>query len=236
MKFNKRNIIKKTLITLLALIILLFGGFYIYTLNYYKASDVAKAAIADNNINVVTKDNMTIFSPKTAPSNSTGIIFYPGGKVEYTAYAPLLSKLAEKNITVVLLKMPFNLAMFNINAADKVYDKFPEIKNWYISGHSLGGAMGSSYAIAHENKIKGLILLAAYPTKETDIKTIAIYGSEDKVVNRSKLDLVKNKIEIPGGNHGQFGNYGEQKGDGKATITAEDQQSQTVEDILNFIQ
>ena len=33
---------------------------------------------------------------------------------------------------------------------------------------------------------------------------------------------------MEGGNHSQFGNYGEQKGDGKATISAEEQQRQTV--------
>ena len=33
---------------------------------------------------------------------------------------------------------------------------------------------------------------------------------------------------IPGGNHAYFGKYGEQKGDGEATISREDQTKETV--------
>ena len=43
-------------------------------------------------------------------------------------------------------------------------------------------------------------------------------------------------MEIEGGNHAQFGNYGPQKGDLPATISAQDQQAQTVEAIANFLE
>ena len=42
-------------------------------------------------------------------------------------------------------------------------------------------------------------------------------------------------VEIQGGNHAQFGNYGPQKGDLPAEITAEEQQAQTVAAITDFI-
>ncbi len=38
-----------------------------------------------------------------------------------------------------------------------------------------------------------------------------------------------------GGNHAQFGNYGPQKGDSPATITAAEQQEQTVEAVSAFL-
>ena len=71
--------------------------------------------------------------------------------------------------------MPFNLAVLNSNAADKVMSKFNNIENWYIGGHSLGGAMAASYAAKHQDNLKGVVLLAAYPTKELDIPVLSIY-------------------------------------------------------------
>lgn len=50
-----------------------------------------------------------------------------------------------------------------------------------------------------------------------------------------KLDYTENVVEIQGGNHAQFGNYGPQKGDAPAAISAEEQQAQTVEDVADFI-
>jgi len=167
--------------------------------------------------------------------NETGLIFYPGGKVEAAAYYPLLDKLSKNGITCVLLKMPFNLAVFDIDAADKVYESLPDIENWYISGHSLGGAMASSYIEGNSDKLNGLILLGAYPINNEQLVTLAIYGSEDLGLDKSKLSSMKNVFEIIGGNHAYFGNYGEQKGDGKATISRDEQQKITVDEIIEFI-
>ena len=137
--------------------------------------------------------------------------------------------------------MPFNLAVLNSNAADTVLSKFNNIENWYIGGHSLGGAMAASYAAKHQDNLKGVVLLAAYPTKELDIPVLSIYGSEDGVLNREKykdsIGMAKNlsEIIIDGGNHAQFGNYGEQSGDNKSKISSEKQWNQTTNEILNFI-
>jgi predicted alpha/beta-hydrolase family hydrolase len=132
--------------------------------------------------------------------------------------------------------MPFHLAVFGVNSAEPVYDLVPEVTQWYLGGHSLGGAMASSYVGKHEEDLKGLILLGAYPVKDSILPTLAIYGSEDKVLNKDKLTLAKTKVEIAGGNHAYYGNYGEQKGDGIATISREEQQNQCVELISKFIQ
>ncbi|MBQ3601265.1 MAG: alpha/beta hydrolase, partial [Lachnospiraceae bacterium] len=112
-------------------------------------------------------------------------MFYPGGKVEYTAYLPLMNSLAEEGILCVLLKMPFNLAVLDMNAADGIQEQFPEIENWYIGGHSLGGAMAASYLETHANDYQGLILLGSYSTADlstTELEVLSIYGSEDTVL------------------------------------------------------
>ena len=50
------------------------------------------------------------------------------------------------------------------------------------------------------------------------------------------IDYTENVVEIEGGNHAQFGNYGPQKGDLPATISAEEQQARTVAAIEEFLE
>lgn len=224
----KKKTIKIGLITIISIVIIACAGFYIYTLDYYRATvDVEE-------YEVTQEDFLTVFTPKEP--NGAGLIFYPGGKVDETAYYPILKELSDKGITCVLIKMPFHLAVFGMNRADAVLQEpiFDDVNDWYIGGHSLGGAMASSYLEGNAEAFSGLILLGAYPVNDIDISTIAIYGSEDGVLNRDKLDGTENQIVIEGGNHAYFGNYGEQDGDGTATITREEQQKQCVEKIIEF--
>jgi hypothetical protein len=231
---------KKTLKFILgglgALIIIFVCAFFFYVSDYYKADTAVKtafdSAVEDESITV--ENDMIIFH--AGNDDGSAMIFYPGGKVESIAYYPLLKKLSDQGITCVLMKMPFHLAFFSSNAADKVYDKLPGIKNFYIGGHSLGGAMASSYMAKHQDKLSGLILLGAYIYGDIDpSKVLTMYGSNDRVLNRSKITYEENVQVIAGGNHAYFGNYGEQKGDGTATITQDDQQNIAANAVVEFI-
>ena len=139
--------------------------------------------------------------------------------------------------------MPLNLAVLNPNAALKIIENYPDIKNWYVGGHSLGGSMAASFASSHPDKIKGLILLASYSTnKLNSTKVLSIYGSNDKILNLEKYENYKENIKnnlsehiIDGGNHSNFGNYGFQDGDGKSTISNINQITTTAQKIFEFI-
>lgn len=230
---KKHRAIKTTLISIFTLIIVSVVGFLIWASDYYHAEDVAVATMqSDSSIKVI--DNLTIVSPGS--QRDTGIIFYPGAKVEAIAYLPLLEKLKGEGYTCVLVKMPFNMAIFDVNAADKIFNKLPYIKHWYISGHSMGGAMASDYASKHQDKVEGLILMGAYiygnyPPE----KALTIYGSYNSDLEKN-INYTLNIVKIDGGNHAQFGNYGKQKGDLDATISAEEQQNITVKAIEEFIE
>lgn len=174
------------------------------------------------------------------PSQADALIFYPGAKVEETAYAPLLHLLAEQGMDVCLVRMPFRMAVFGIGKADQVMRQH-DYPHWYIGGHSLGGAMASSYAADHSTEFSGVFLFAAYPAKPfpENIRARIIYGSEDRVINRAKLTEAIRQLPdgsdvyvLEGGNHAQFGNYGKQSGDGDAAISSREQQQKTVEWIL----
>ena len=245
MKFYKK-LSFKIFTAAIIFVICLTGAFFIYTSNYYHATTVATEAMTDNqNVTITYKDDMAIFTPNEN-SKQVGLIFYPGAKVEYTSYAPLMTKLAENGITCVLIKMPFNLAVFNISAANKALNDVSNITSWYISGHSLGGAMASAYAASNTDKLSGIILLGAYPSSDlskTDLRLLTMYGSNDEVLNKNKLSETKSNapsdslyFEIEGGNHANYGNYGIQKGDGTATISSDEQQTIVTDKIIKFIE
>lgn len=235
---------KKILLIMLSTLIIFFGGFYAYTLDYYHAFSIAQEVLNKGDVDYQKTGDTIVFNPENNKMNK-GIIFYPGGKVDYLSYIPLMQRIAKEGYTCVLMKMPFNLAVFNQNAADKPIDQYKNVESWYIAGHSLGGAMGSIYASKNEDKIDGLILLGSYPSADlstSNLKMLSIYGSNDEILNKDSFeDNKKNApqntkyIEIKGGNHAYYGNYGEQEDDGKALITAEEQQDITVEEILNFL-
>ena len=174
-----------------------------------------------------------------------GFIFYPGGNVEYTAYAPLLRSLAENGVFCVTIKMPFDLAVFGENAADGISESYPEIERWYIGGHSLGGVIAAEYAAKHPQGFEGLIMLASYTTADlsgSGLAVLSIYGSEDGVLNRRKYsesldNLPSGYVErvIDGGCHAYFGMYGAQTGDGQPGITAAEQTGEAARIILDFI-
>ncbi len=101
------------------------------------------------------------------------MVFYPGAKVEYTAYLPLMYRLAEQGMDCFLIKMPCNLAFLGQNKAGNVVGSY-KYERWYLSGHSLGGAMAASYVSKHLEQLEGLVLLAAYPTQELKAEAFVV--------------------------------------------------------------
>lgn len=222
------------------LLVILFCG--IYVSDYYAASDEAvKALASDNGISVEVLQDKVIFSPSLPKA---GFIFYPGGKVEFTAYAPLMEALAERNILCVLLQMPGNLAVLDMDAANGISEQFPELDQWYIGGHSLGGSMAASYVSKSTEEFEGLALLASYSTanlSDTELQVISLFGTEDGVLNREKYEKYRSnlpqdavEISIEGGNHAYFGSYGNQEGDGTASIIPQQQVQITADALAAF--
>ena len=217
---------------LLAAVALVATGFFWYVSDYYRAEDVALEVLSAGD-NIEVRDDLTVLSP-SYPTD-TAVIFYPGAKVEAIAYLPLLDQLRQTGLTCVLVEMPFHLAIFDANAAEDVMEAFPDIQHWYMAGHSMGGAMASQFASERPDEVDGLILLGAYLYGDYSPKdTLTVYGSLNQSVE-DKINYTENVVEIQGGNHAQFGNYGPQKGDLPAEITAEEQQAQTVAAITDFI-
>lgn len=240
---KKHKKLKIFCIVILSAFIILGVLFGCYVNDYYHMDNTAEKALqSTKTVTVKVEKDRTVFEPE---KYDTGLVFYPGGKVEYQAYAPLMQKYAEKGILCVLVKMPFNLAVFDTEKAEDVIDDYGKVKNWYIGGHSLGGSMAAVCAAKNSDDFKGIIFLGSYTTenlKKTKLKGVSLYGSNDKVLNKENYrkyheNLPKNTVEevLIGGNHSQFGSYGHQDGDGKAKITAEKQWEETVDYSISMM-
>ena len=237
---NKK--IKMALYIILALL-LFVGCFSIWYVNNYSHADASVNDYLNGTDNVaVEKVDNGLFLD--GPGNDSALIFYPGAKIEYISYLPLFMGLANDGVDCFIVEMPGNLAFLGSNSADSIIDDSKySYDEWYISGHSLGGVAASSYAISHKDKIDGLVLLAAYPVDDLgNMPVLSIYGSNDKTLNKETYDESKGLMDnnlteyiINGGNHAQFGSYGNQSGDGIATISPEKQREQTERAILDFI-
>ena len=244
--------IRRICLPVLLLVVLAIGiGTGLYLSDYYHADASATAVIeaatteasTQNAVTIRQADDCLYFEP-AAPI--AGLVFYPGGKVAYESYAPLMEQLAEQGILCILPHLTGNIAFLEMNAADGLAEQYPEITDWYLGGHSLGGVVASSYAGKHAANWKGLILLAAYSTTDltgSGLQVLSIYGSCDGVLSMEAYE--KNKTNLPagyqeqvieGGCHAWYGNYGAQNGDGTPTITREEQQAQTVEAICSLLQ
>lgn len=236
---------RRLAIGLIALVVITVVGFFIYTSDYYRAGDTAQqlmATLAEDGELRETDASIAIGDDEAG----VGIAFYPGAKVEATAYVPLARELAERGYYCVIAKMPFNLAFFGIDAANGLMDAAPDIDSWWIAGHSLGGAMAAQYASGHSDELDGVLLLAAYAATnlgDTDLAISIMYGSEDGVLNREALE--KNAGNLPdgssttmidGGNHAGFGDYGPQAGDGDAEISANEQWEETADLIEEAVE
>ncbi len=206
----------------------------------------ALAALESTDKVEVTTHPWLVFRP-TGVEPTTGLILYPGARVDARSYAPAARAIAEQGYLVVVVPMPLNLAFFGSNRAADVIKAYPDIERWAIGGHSLGGILASGFADSHTAQVPGVIFWASYPSDKNDLsakplKALSIYGTLDGLVT---ADNIANShrllppdttwVPIEGGDHAQFGWYGPQDGDLPAAISREEQTQQVVEATVTFL-
>ena len=232
---------KKILLAVVILLLIAAAGAFVYFNDFYHSETFVNEYLeSGDNVSVTHIEEGYYFKGRN--SSDTAIIFYPGAKVEYTAYAPMMYELAENGRDCFLIEMPLNMAFFGADKASAIIDNY-NYSNYYLSGHSLGGVVASSFANENADKVKGVILFAAYPISKMDdkLKLLSIYGSDDGVLNMESYNENKNnwpekseEFVIEGANHGGFAYYGSQDGDNNASISPEEQQNISIQKILEF--
>jgi dienelactone hydrolase len=217
-------------------------AFLVWALTPLGPSSEALAALNGTaSVSVVEVNGGWVFtSSSEAIRPATGLVFYPGGRVDARSYAPLALDLAAQGHVVAIAEMPLSLAVFDVDAADRFIgsDQLSYVERWAVGGHSLGGAMAAQYAAG--TPVDGLALLAAYAAEGADLSSgqtavVDVIGTEDGVLNQqawaegqSRLPSSARTVRIEGGNHAQFGSYGPQPGDNPATISEIDQRAAAV--------
>lgn len=225
---------------------LLLCGFIIWAMTPLGPMPEAVAAMQSDSTVTFEQNQWYVYQPVDATPD-TGLIIYPGGRVDPRSYAPLARDIARRGYLTVIVPMPLNLAVFASGSAQEVMDAYPQVKNWAIAGHSLGGVMGAKFAYDNPALLDGMALWAAYPASNNNLTTYdlsvsSMYGTLDSVADPEKLASSKALlppdtvwVPIEGGNHAQFGWYGPQPGDSPATISREEQQAQTVEATVDLL-
>ena len=241
------KIVKKIFLVMLILVVVIAGGFSVWAYTPAQPLASAKDALVSTNSVVVETGDWLIFTPQNNEA-AIGYIFYPGGRVDYRAYAPYAKTLAEAGYLVIIPRMPFNLAVFGINKAQEIIDAFPNIKHWVIGGHSLGGSMAADFLAKHPDSLDGLVLVASYPASSDDLSgytgfVTSISASLDGLAtpekieaSRSLLPVSTTWVVIEGGNHAQFGWYGAQSGDNAAVISREAQQEILTSSTIDLLE
>lgn len=187
------------------------------------------------------------------PITDTCYIYYPGGMVHEESYGPYMEMMAEKGVHSFLLRLTFDMALFETDAADGAKNsEFAKAncKKFALGGHSLG-ALGIA-AYGQEHPEDGLVFIGGYPDESQFEEGGSMQDHKGPAINiaaRNDLLATVQEVEeakplmpknteyviIEGANHANFGYYGTQGGDGEATISREEQHELLVKYTLQLI-
>lgn len=201
----------------------------------------ALAAVRDDPAVTLTDEGAAWVLAPSSGDSDTGLVFIPGAKVEPVAYAATLVGVAEEGVTVVITKPTLNLAFFDFRPLSDFTALVPDVQDWFVGGHSLGGVRACQLA----EDTDGLVLFGSYCANDlsgTDLPVLSISASEDGLSTPAKIEDAAHLLPadaefvvIEGGNHAGFGAYGPQAGDGEATIPAAEIQAQITAALGPFL-
>jgi len=222
----------------------------------YPANEDGIEALESNFAMQVTDTPAFIRFDSQFVSKDVGLIIQPGAEVDPVAYARIARKIAGPGYTVVIDKTPSELVIAGVlpNMIPTIKAANPDVTEWALAGHSLGGVIAAKYIADNpqDTSIKGLALWAAFPdpsapiSYRTDLKVASIYGENDCLVPPATvlslawaLPFNAAFVQLDGANHAQWGDYGDQVGDCEADVTTTVQKIRgkraTIENVLELI-
>jgi pimeloyl-ACP methyl ester carboxylesterase len=229
--------------------------FVVWSLVAYRASGIAHAAAdADAVVDVQYRDGVWSFVPRASQSPTRpALVFFPGALVDPIAYAPLLRAVATGGFPAYMIELPRRGAFGGADDPEVLarLSRLLAVRGrddrWLVAGHSRGAVVACQVAAARRTGLAGLILIGTSHPRDVDLSTLTIavtkiagthdgLASRDEVEgNRRLLPASTRWIWIEGGNHSQFGWYGFQPGDWRATIAPADQRAAMIAAVLDAL-
>ena len=227
--------------SLLAAVLTALGVGLLAWLRPFPADQVALDAMSSTReVRVSSSATRITLTPIADPSGRgprVGLVFQPGARVDARAYVALLRRVSAQGILVVVVKQPMGIGSTATDAPAEVIEDHPEVRRWYVGGHSLGGVVASGFATDNTEDVSGLLLWASYPRDPVPsaVAVTSIFGTEDALTtprdveeSRAQLPEATRYVAVEGAVHAFFGDYGEQPGDGEPTVSREAAQDQVL--------
>jgi pimeloyl-ACP methyl ester carboxylesterase len=225
-----------------------------WSLIAYRASGTAQDALESDAAVTVSRDgDLWRFEPAATSANRAGLLFVPGALVDPVAYAPLLHAVAAAGHEAVLLTLPRRGAFGGADdpaipgRVRSVMQRPGGPTRWFVAGHSKGGVVATNIAHASADALAGLILIGTSHPRDVSLAEIRIpvtkvIGTRDGLASVAEVEQNSHLlppqtrwVRIDGGNHSQFGWYGFQPGDRRATISAEQQRKMMLDAVLETL-
>lgn len=219
-----------------------------------QAHGVPASALASSaSVEVGAGDGATLFVPARAAPEKAAFVFLPGGAIDPRAYVPFVRAIAEAGYPAALVRLPFRVAPTEgtreelwrrIEAAHRALGAARPL---VLAGHSRGAALSARFTGRHPGAVDALALVATTHPRDEDlsrltIPVLKILGARDCVApaddaraNAGNLPAHTEWVEIAGANHAQFGHYGSQFNDCRATIARDAQQSAARDAIVAML-
>ena len=238
-----RRILKRVLWGLAIVLVLAVGGTLAWTqIGVMPAEPGPLASVRENPAITVTDADQGIVLAPADGESEIGLVFIPGAKVDPWGYAAILQGLAEDGVTVVITRPWLNLAFFDPRGLDAFTSAAPDIDEWAVGGHSLGGVRACQLATDAD----ALVLFASYCANDlsaSGLPVLSLSGSEDGLSTPEKIADARHllpadaeMVEIPGASHASFGDYGPQAGDGTPTISSDDMHAEVTTQTDGFLE
>lgn len=220
-------------------------GFLIWANVLFLADrEVVLEALDNPEVSISIVDEGVLIEPTAASEPATGLVFVPGAKVEPIAYAGVLSEVVSASgITVLITEPTLNLALFDQRPLDAFTSAAPEVTQWAVGGHSLGGVRACF--LAETPEVVALVLFGSFCANDlsgSELAVLSLEGSNDQLTTQQQiedaLDLLPDdtvRVLMDGANHASFGDYGAQPGDGPLDTDRETVRATIAEEVATLV-
>lgn len=227
---------------LTSLLVTVIGFLTYFHIVFMADRDATLEVFRDDRVALEVISGSLLLSP-TSEATTAGVLYVPGARVDPYSYLHPLVDVAASGVTVVIMDPLFNMALLDQRNLDELVAAAPSIETWTLAGHSLGGVRACM--LADDPRVTGLVLFASYCANDIShlgIPVLQVLASDDGLIDISAVNEARGLLPtsattttIEGANHASFGTYGDQPGDGLATLSRQQVRESVTELVMPLV-